>query len=107
MSQQPLDYESHQGETRRFLTRRSLYALALSIALGGVWNGIAVCLMGGGVFEGLRPGFLFCGMIAGVSAGLFTLWSRRRNDGRESFFYGIANFYFGILVYWASFVVIQ
>jgi hypothetical protein len=81
--------------------------ISVSIALGIVWNVVAVCLMSGRLLDAFTPGWLLAGALAGVAAGLFTIWSRRRRDGRESFFYGIANYYLGIFVYWASFVVIQ
>lgn len=81
--------------------------LPISIALGIVWNVIAVCLMGGRLTHALRPVWLLAGALAGVAAGLFTIWSRRRSDGRESLLYGIATYYLGIFVYWLSFVVIQ
>ena len=45
--------------------------------------------------------------LAGIAAGKFTIWSRRRSDGRETIGYGIATYYLGIVVYWAGFVVIQ
>ena len=81
--------------------------IPVSIALGIVWNVVAVCLMGGSLLDALAPAWLLAGALAGVAAGVFTIWSRRRRDGRESFLYGIANYYLGIFVYWVSFVVIQ
>jgi hypothetical protein len=81
--------------------------IPVSVAVGLVWNVIAICLMGGRVSEAFSAGWLLAGALAGVVAGRFTIWSRRRRDGRESVFYGIANYYLGIFVYWASFVVIQ
>jgi hypothetical protein len=81
--------------------------IPVSIVLGIVWNVVAVCLMGGRPLDAFAPGWLLAGALAGLAAGVFTIWSRRRRDGRESFLYGIANYYLGIFVYWASFVVIQ
>ena len=81
--------------------------IAISIALGIVWNVVVVCLMGGRLLDAFAPGWLLAGALAGVAAGMFTIWSRRRRDGRESFLYGIANYYLGIFVYWVSFVVIE
>ena len=79
----------------------------LSIALGIVWNVIAVCLMGDRPFDAFRPSWLLAGAFAGVAAGMFTIWSRRRRNGRESFLYGIATYYLGIFVYWAGFLFIE
>jgi hypothetical protein len=81
--------------------------IPVSIVLGIVWNVVAVCLTGGRLLDAFTPGWLLAGAFAGVAAGVFTIWSRRRRDGKESFFYGIANYYLGIFVYWVSFVVIQ
>ena len=78
-----------------------------SIILGTLWNIVAICLMRGKLVDAFSPGWLLAGAIAGVAAGMFTIWSRRRRDGQESFFYGVANYYLGILVYWGSFVVIE
>jgi hypothetical protein len=81
--------------------------ILVSIAFGVLWNVIAVRLMGGRFLEALSAGLMLAGAIAGVAAGLFTIWSRRRRDGEESLFYGIAGYYLGIVVYWISFVVIE
>ena len=81
--------------------------ILVSIALGVVWNGIAVRLMGGTFADAFSLGWIIAGAIAGVAAGVFTIWSRRRRDGRESVFFGIATYYLGIFVYWVSYVVIQ
>src|SRR5687767_13665997 len=78
-----------------------------SLAVGMVWNVLAVCLMGGRVVGAFKPGWLLAGALAGVAAGLFTVWSRRRTDGSETFLYGLANYYIGIFVYWVAFVLIQ
>lgn len=81
--------------------------IPVSTALGVVWNVLAVCLLGGKVSDAFTPAWLLAGALAGLAAGFFTIWSRRRRDGRESFLYGIANYYLGIFVYWMSFVVIE
>ena len=86
---------------------RMRIAIPVSIALGIVWNVVALSLMGGRVVDAFVPSWLLAGAFAGVAAGVFTIWSRRRRDGRESVLYGIANYYVGIFVYWVSFVVIQ
>ena len=81
--------------------------IPVSIALGIVWNVIAVRLMGGRMVDALAPAWLLAGALAGAAGGAFTVWSRQRRDGRESLLYGIATYYLGIVVYWASYVVIQ
>ena len=81
--------------------------IPVSIALGIIWNLLAIWLLGGRVVDALTPGWLLAGALAGVAAGVFTMWSRRQRDGEESVLYGIATYYLGIFVYWASFVVIQ
>jgi hypothetical protein len=78
-----------------------------SVALGIVWNVVAVCLMGGRMVDAFAPGWMLAGAIAGIATGLFAIWSRRRTDGSETFLYGLANYYIGIFVYWAAFVLIQ
>ena len=81
--------------------------LPVSITLGIAWNVVAVYLMGGRLVDAFSSGWLLAGALAGIAAGLFTIWSRRRRKGTESFLYGIATYYLGIFVYWASFVIIQ
>lgn len=82
-------------------------AIPLSILFGLIWNTIAVCLIGGRVEDSFRPSWLAAGVIAGIVAGWFTIWSRRRGDGEEHVRYGLATYYLGMLVYWASFVVLE
>ena len=81
--------------------------ISFSILLGLVWNTIVVCLMGGHVVDAFRPSSLLAGAIAGAVAGLFTVWSRKRQGGAESFLYGVATYYLGMLTYWAGFVIIE
>jgi hypothetical protein len=90
-----------------FVRPRMRAVIPASIALGIAWNVVAVSLMGGRIVDAFAPSWLLAGALAGVAAGTFTIWSRRRQDDRESLLYGIANYYVGIFVYWASFVVIQ
>jgi hypothetical protein len=78
-----------------------------SIALGIAWNVAVVSLMGGRAADAFAPGWLLAGVLAGVAVGVFTVWSRRRRDGRESVVDGLAAYYLGMVVYWAAFVVIQ
>jgi len=80
--------------------------IPVSIALGIVWDVIAVRLMGGKFVDAFSPAWLVSGALAGISAGLFTIWSRRRREGRESFFHIVATYYLGIFVYWIGIVVI-
>ncbi|MGZ9271593.1 MAG: hypothetical protein ACXW6T_20910 [Candidatus Binatia bacterium] len=81
--------------------------ITLSIVLGLLWNFAAVALMGGRLADAFAPACLLAGCCAGVAAGLFTIWSRQRRNGEESFLYGVANYFVGIFVYWLSFLVIQ
>ena len=81
--------------------------IALSVLLGLAWNMIAVYLMGGGIADSFKPGWLIAGALAGVAAGVFTVWSRKRRDGRESILWGLATYYLGIFVYWLAFVLIE
>ena len=81
--------------------------IPVSIALGIGWDVIAVRLMGGKFVDAFSPAWLVSGALAGIAAGLFTIWSRRRREGRESFFYIVATYYLGIFVYWISIIVIE
>jgi hypothetical protein len=83
------------------------HVILASVVLGIVWNAVAVSLMGGRVADAFAPAWLLAGALAGVAVGVFTVWSRRRRDGRESVVGGIAAYYLGMFVYWAAFVVIQ
>jgi len=82
-------------------------ALLVSTMCGLGWNLLAVRLMGGPWKEALSASWLAAGALAGALAGWFTVWSRRRRGGEESFAWVLANFYVGILAYWATFVVIE
>ena len=79
----------------------------VSVALGIVWNVVAVRLMGGTLADALSPAWLLAGAIAGVAAGGFTIWSRRRRHGEESIADGLATFYLGMFAYWLGFLIIQ
>jgi mannose/fructose/N-acetylgalactosamine-specific phosphotransferase system component IIC len=81
--------------------------LLVSIVLGLLWNAIAVVLMGGKPADALRPSWLVAGAVAGMVAGGFTVWSRKRRDGEESIPLGVATFYLGMIVYWATFVIVE
>jgi hypothetical protein len=82
-------------------------ALSLSVVLGLLWNSLAVHLLGGRLVDAFSTAFAPAGAIAGLVAGMFTIWSRRKMDGGENVFYGVATYYVGIVVYWLSFVVIE
>lgn len=81
--------------------------IPFSILLGFIWNMIAVLLMGGRAVDSFRWSLLVAGASAGLAAGLFTVWSRRRLQGEEGFFYGLANYYLAIFIYWLSQVVVE
>ena len=81
----------------------------LCMAFGIVWHTIVVLLMGGltgGLTGGLMgPGWfwrMLAGLVAGLAAGAFTVWSRERQQGRESFVLGLATYYFAVAVYSVS-----
>lgn len=105
MPQHPLDYESPQPRT--LLNRRLVRVVAASAILGMVWDVIAICLMGGHPRDAFRASWLIAGITAGVAAGLFTVWSRSKRRGRESFMMGVGNYYFAIFVYWLVFLLTE
>jgi hypothetical protein len=82
-------------------------ALLLSVVLGLVWNLIAVVLLGGRSADALRPGWLAAGVVAGLVAGLHTIWSRARRAGGESLGDVLANYGLGIVAYWLAFLVVE
>lgn len=81
--------------------------IALSVILGLAWNVLALPLMGGRLVDALTPAWLTAGVCAGVAAGLFTVWSRLRVDGRESLLHVLSAFYGSIVVYWLTFLVAE
>ena len=83
------------------------FVVPFSIAVGLLWNILAVRMMSGDLREALRPALLIAGATAGLAAGLFTIWSRKRRGGDESFLYALATFYLGITVYWLTFVFVE
>jgi hypothetical protein len=82
-------------------------ALLVSVALGIAWNVIAMWLMSGETSNAFTSRWFFSGVVAGLAAGWFTIWSRRRRQGKEGWLYVLATYYLGILVYWAAQVVIH
>jgi hypothetical protein len=103
MPQLPLEYERVRPTPAR---RRIADAMLFSVGLGVGWGFVAMCLMGqpGGVFT---ITCLIASIVAGVAGGWFTIWSRGRRGGRESFLGGIANFYFDIAVFSTGLVAIE
>ena len=79
----------------------------VSIVMGFGWNLIAMYIMGGKPANALSLGFAGGGVVAGAFAGWYTVWSRRRSEGAETFFHGISNYYLAIVVYWAGIVVLE
>lgn len=75
--------------------------IVLSIALGMIWHTLALGVSGQSATKDWSWGLL-AGAAAGVAAGQFTLWSRKRLHGRESFAHVAATYYLAILVYWFS-----
>lgn len=77
-------------------------------ALGLTWHAAATALMG---MEETGTLSLWPGIVAGVLTGLaatwHTVWTIRRNDGKERFWHGVANFLlaiavYGFLLFWLS-----
>jgi hypothetical protein len=68
---------------------------------------IAALLMGGGMSGMFYISSIVSGAIAGIGASKFAIWSRVRLEGRENIFYGIANYYIGIIVFWLCFIIIE
>jgi hypothetical protein len=105
MSHQPLDYETQRPVKR--LARRLPLVIAVSAFLGMIWNIGAGFLMDRNLLDAFRPSWLIAGLVAGIVAGLFTVWSRLRRRGRESFWLVTCNYYLGIFVYWLVFLVTE
>jgi hypothetical protein len=81
--------------------------ILVSIGFGVIWNVIAVCIMGGRFAEAFAPSLLLAGAFAGIAAGIFTIWSRERREGRETFLDGVATYYLGMFAYWIGFLIFQ
>ena len=81
-------------------------AMLVSVGFGFAWHTVAILLLGGGL-SGLAHRYLIAGGCAGIVAGAHTLWSRNRNDGRESVPHGIVTYYVGIFTYWIAIVVVE
>lgn len=81
-------------------------ALAVSACTGVGWGLFVLLLMSGGSLRDPSGRYswlvigLIAGGIAGVCAGAFTIWSRRRNEGEESIIAGIVTYYLGIFAFW-------
>jgi hypothetical protein len=81
--------------------------IPVSIAFGIAWNVAAMCLLGGRVVDAFAPGLLVGGAIAGMVAGAFTIWSRRRAGGHERVRDVIAHYFITAVAYWIGFVVTE
>jgi hypothetical protein len=78
-----------------------LAACLVSLILGLGWTILVAAL--GGAKPSLIPGVFWpAGMMTGLVAGLYTVWSRRRLNGEESVIHGIATYYLAILMYSSS-----
>ncbi|HUK62542.1 MAG TPA: hypothetical protein VLV15_04385 [Dongiaceae bacterium] len=82
-------------------------AIALAVVLGIAWNAVAWWLLGGGPNAAWIPSGVLAGAVAGFAGGRFTVWTRRRQGGRERLRDGFATFYLVLLVHWAAFVVFE
>jgi hypothetical protein len=75
--------------------------IAFSLVLGVCWHAIVVMIVGRPLAEALSWE-MAAGALAGLVAGLFTVWSRRRRSGRESIGFVLATYYLAMVVYWFS-----
>ncbi len=80
-----------------------LPALLVSVCLGALWHVLVVALiLEGSSFSSMVYG-LWLGLPAGVAAGLFTIWSKRRWKGPfwtgKAFAGLLSNYYIAVLAY--------
>lgn len=73
-------------------------AALLSVLCGVVWHVLVMLLLTRGKAEILSP-LLLAGGLAGLVAGGYTVWSLRRNGGRERVLHVVANYYIGVWAY--------
>ncbi len=77
-------------------------AIMISIVLGLGWNLIAILLMGGTYEQAWEPVYCVAGAVAGLSAGIYTIWTGRRTEtAAGNILFSILTFYVGIFTYWA------
>jgi hypothetical protein len=107
MPPQPLDYRTASTTRRRTNAPRIAVAGVLSAAVGVLWEIVAVKSMGGRLDDTFRPYFVLPGILAGVVAGSFTIWTRHRTGGRESILWTIATYYIGIFCFGGSLFVAE
>ena len=73
-------------------------AAMLSVLCGIAWHVLVMLLLTEGEAVLLSP-LLPAGGLAGLVAGGYTVWSRRRNGGRERVLHVVANYYIGVWAY--------
>ena len=88
---------------QRYQLHPTAIALIASGATGLAWHVLAYLLMSGWSLEGLHH-WAVAGIFAGVCAGYHTLWSRKRNEGRETVVAVATTYYLGIFAYWLAFL---
>ncbi len=99
------DFDSNPR--RVYSTFRVCLALVLSIICGFIWHCLIVNFPKRRFeLEQILTRWFFAGGIAGLGAGIYTIWSRRRNLKSESIFHGFMNYYVGILCYWYGIIFV-
>lgn len=77
----------------------------MAVGLGLLWSVLVTRLMGGSARESLAIEWLVAGVVAGLVASAFTLWSRTRTAGRERLRDVLATYYLAMVAYWATYVI--
>ena len=85
---------------------RFCLAIAFSSSLGVAWHFIAFAIMNSGSLTDVSE-WSAAGAFAGACSGVHTIWSRRRNGGRESVLAGFATYYLGITTYWIGILALE
>jgi hypothetical protein len=84
----------------------TIWTILLSMVLGLLWHTVVMML----VREEPSRAFswmMIAGVTAGICAGYLTLWSRRRNQGRESILWGVLTYYAAAGVYALTLVLLE
>jgi hypothetical protein len=105
-SEQQVAPERRAAERQRRWAVMTTRVAFLSMAFGIVWHTIVALLMGG--LNGPACSWrMLAGLVAGLAAGAFTVWSRERQQGRESIVLGLATYYLAVAVYSVSSTTIE
>ena len=82
-------------------------ALTLSAITGLAWGLIAYFLIGGRFSEGTPWSILLAGVVAGICAGLQTIRSRKKKEGKEGVGATFACYYLGIFAFWLAWFIYE